>query len=411
MRYTRVTRHAAHMLHLDDGSECELDYEPCMTDYGGTLAQRVDDKLVVAYLTYDHDTSNPLDDCDGMGRVIGRGKYQTRNHSESDLFEALGLDRYGDPDHSLVEELVDQAWKAYIEGLPDEVWESFINELGCPAEDEYRREYINKWRDELSTTDAYRQGSAAYAVMRANDYISWHVNPNNDQCRAAADLLDFDVEKKTEELYRKAIEEGRIGDRDAVMLDVYDHSGLHWSISGGGMQCRWDTSTGAGVWLPDDEARSEIDRRAPVYATTYIRQTPVRLHGGGNRYQLVDTQENHSIALSDDWSDLWKMAEKYAEAAGDLTPTQLAIGRRCAAEELAQQALDEYNAWLSGDCYGCVVQVFDKVSEDDGVPVWEDDPSEQDACWGYVGSDYAKETLMSEFFKPRVGDPAQTAVA
>lgn len=54
-------------------------------------------------------------------------------------------------------------------------------------------------------------------------------------------------------------------------------------------------------------------------------------------------------------------------------------------------AIEEYNKWAMGDCWGVVVDVFER--QDGGSYKLK----ENDACWGYVGDDYAlqelKETL------------------
>ena len=83
------------------------------------------------------------------------------------------------------------------------------------------------------------------------------------------------------------------------------------------------------------------------------------------------------------------------EAAGRL------LSFRRAAEELAQNALDEYNDWLSGACYGCVVEEFELQN-----PGCEPDEAEWhqidiDHCWGYIG-EYAEEALKVEHFNPAV---------
>ena len=62
------------------------------------------------------------------------------------------------------------------------------------------------------------------------------------------------------------------------------------------------------------------------------------------------------------------------------------VERRKAAVKYAEQAVEQYNAWTSGDCYGVVVQVH----ELDGTFV------EEDACWGHIGSEYAEESLAEQ---------------
>lgn len=397
MNISRRTRTAI-MAMLDDG-EVELQFDP--VDHMDILHQRVGDKLVVAYLVYDQDASNPLENCDGMGKIIGRGKYETRDHAESELFEALGLDRYGDPNYDLVADEVDVEWRRFLEGVCDETWAHVINALGFDGTGGYSPgELINKLRDELSERSIFNEETVAYALEMAERYIT-EINPSYQQISDAAAFLEFDPAEVIKRVYTEAIEAARIGDPDAVMLDVYDHSGLHWSISGGGMQCRWDTSSGAGVWVPDDCCREEIDRRAPVYAFFQIKGTHL-LRGKDKAYQMLrhlpDGKDEH-MAFSDDWGKLWDEAQTLAKTMPEPTSVQLFIGRRHAAEELAQQALDEYNKWLSGDCYGCVVEIFQDVA-DDGPPNYEQIDS--DHCWGFIGSDNAEENLKSEFFQPTI---------
>lgn len=419
MKVTNRTRTIhTHTLTLDDDTDVDLEFAP--VDYHDPLVAHVGDKLVVAYLVHDSDCDNPVESCDGMGKIVGRGKYETRNHDESELFEALGLNRYGDPDYDKVEDALQQAWCEYVEAQDADFWSAVLDELGYPVpnrdnddEMDAAREYMNALRDELLSVNIASEGSAYYALCRADDYITTY-GFNHTQARNAASLFQFDVEKVQHDLWLQGLQSGEIGDRDGVMLDVYDHSGLHWSITGGGMQCRWDTSSGAGIWLPDEFARDEIDRRAQVYAHYLVRKTPLRMHGKDNEYQLLkvdwsgaDEPVLNSMRFSDDWLSLWNQA---ATLAGPLnaTPKQTLWARRQAAEELAQQALDEYNAWLSGDCYGCVVETFQNVGTED-EPSWEQ--INQDSCWGFVGGDYAKEELKDQFYDGAVADLQADALA
>jgi len=84
-------------------------------------------------------------------------------------------------------------------------------------------------------------------------------------------------------------------DRDAVLLDCYEHGGQMWSVSGGGMQCRWDTARGAGVWVPDDCLRSQLDdderegkdraAQAVIYAKQFLNSYNDIING--NVYGVV----------------------------------------------------------------------------------------------------------------------------
>lgn len=404
MRVTKSTIHS-HTLHLPSGGEVSLDFEPADTYGESILVHEEGNSLVVAYLAYDHDAENPLENSDGMGKVVGRGKYETRNHSERELFEALGLDREGEPDTEFVGDAVQAKWVEYLGGIQNNVWIEMLKRLGAtPQDNDETQRFVNALHDELCETDVMYEGTMKYALSRAESYVGF-IDSDEDQLRSASTLLEFDVEAITMAQWRKGRDEGTIGDRDAVMLDVYEHSGIAWSISGGGTQCRWDTSRGAGIWIPDDSARDEIDRRAPVYALVRVWEPAVTLRGAGHKYQVLERQFGagqtvdawNSVAFSDDWSEMFQLAEQRAAALLPPTEAELREGRRYAAFELASNAIEQHNRWLSGDCYGCVVETFIR---EDTESDWEQ--HEIDHCWSYVGSEYACETLKSEFFDPAV---------
>lgn len=85
----------------------------------------------------------------------------------------------------------------------------------------------------------------------------------------------------------------------AVVVDCYDHGGQTWSVSGGGAQCQWDTARGAGVWVPDNCLREQMDS--------------MNLEGVAIRDQAVT---------------------------------------------YCKQFLSEYNEKLAGNVFGCAVEVF-----------------------------------------------------
>lgn len=57
--------------------------------------------------------------------------------------------------------------------------------------------------------------------------------------------------------------------------------------------------------------------------------------------------------------------------------------RRAKMEQWARECVDTYNDWLIGDCWGVVVQ----TNDEDGTHI------DDDACWGYIGSDWAEKEL------------------
>jgi hypothetical protein len=55
------------------------------------------------------------------------------------------------------------------------------------------------------------------------------------------------------------------------------------------------------------------------------------------------------------------------------------------AEEAARSLIKEWNIYLSGDVYGCIVETYDKKKQQ----------IDYDSCWGFYGYEYAIEELKT----------------
>ncbi len=188
----------------------------------------------------------------------------------------------------------------------------------------------------------------------------------------------------------------------AVLLDVYSHSGDCWRVLGSGKHFpdeQWDVSNGAGLWLPDP---STLD---------HIKASGVRglLPAGTETTSKHDKETGKSIitctfpvlaSVSDTAgatipytvTGLKTFEATYKEACRilgiEINAESRKRGRRNEAVRCAQSAVDEYNKWLSGDCYGVCVDVLDAHGEID------DELSS--AVWSFIGSKYAEEELRGE---------------
>lgn len=415
MNKVNIHRKVSYSISSKDHGEIHVNHEP--NEHLDIHVERVGDKLVVGYLTDDPWPQHPLDDMDGNGRVIGRGKYETRNHSESEMFEALGLDNDGNPNLELdtITEPVIEQWREFVEAIPHEKLHSIAAAAGfefdAEAEPDRAKEAVYSFRDELGEVDIIRESEFKYAVLAALQYTkdvrsqSYYNTQYTSPIYEAVDEseLEFDAYQRSLTIWQQLRDSGKIGDPDAVMLDVYDHSGLHWSVSGGGMRCRWDTSTGAGVWVPDDACRQYLGEIQKVFAFYLVRETPVPLRGGDKDFQLLrvewgNVDEEPKLAhmeFSDDWYILYKKAKEYSS---NLTAWQhqLDWGREQARDIVVQRALDQYNAYIMGACYEPVVEVCSLQTEDDDDPNWFPD-SEGDRLGSYYGWDDAEKYLKIEF--------------
>lgn len=348
-----------------EGVDCELSFEP--VEHCDSHKARVGDMLIYGYLVYDDDC-NSLDDLMGdcMGELYSFHRHAGRDDHSNGL-EALGNNSDGEAD---LEAVYSNHMRVADQRYLDKIYETM------PLAD-----VLEDMRGE------YDQAEGETDIDFVTESLRQDLDHNNWDCVHYYELM----EKVLEEMWAEP--EFFPGDPDAQLLSCYSHSGEHWSLSGRGMQCRWDTSNSAGVWVPDEYLRKELDsaQRQAVYAlvenTSWIR-------GTGKRHQLLrvdwkddKTCEKVFVRFSDDAGDLHKEAREIAANKPEPTAAQLRWGREQQATIYCEQFLDMYNEINSGQVFGVVVEWFD----DSGTA------TDNDACWGFVGSDHAEESLKETF--------------
>lgn len=334
--------------------------------------------LVVGYLADDSDCENPMETCDGMGNVHSSNRHAGRD-AHSAMQDALGLTDDWEPnlEAKAVQDLAEAELKKLLQA-------------------DYTAQMV-AWTIQYSA-EGYTPAQLLEDML---EYFQYGYTNTSMEFDAEEQTVLQEIEPKWVDIQQKAWEAARstgaLGNRDSVMLDCYEHGGQVWSVSGSGMQCQWDTARGAGVWVPDDVCREEIDRRAPVY-----QKGRIQFNNGcrGNRKYSVSTfvQASPESAIQyaaaehpvfENWGD----AFAYLCALEVDVLTSLDAGRTAAAEELARECLSTYNDWLSGSCYGVVVATFANVATDSEDPKWEFVESSE--VWGYIGDDYAMEEAVS----------------
>ena len=298
-----------------DGEHIELELE--FEAYGGevTVVEK-DDKIIVGYLVLDEICTNPLEACDGIGAIHHHPK-SWYGRRESDYYDILGLDSYGDP--IVDEDKLQELWEKTVHAIPLKLFHVADRKVREAIRLYGRYGMALGYRETLRDALA-REDVGDYALAEQAHY-AWSSLGVPCEVREAIierieDAIDFNYEKAVEMCVKP-------GNPDAALLDLYDHGGCVWSISERGMNCRWDTSRGEAVWAPDKHLQEELAK-------------------------IEDPDARYAQAVI------------YAE-----------------------QAVELYNAWSSGDCYGVVVQTHDK----------EGAMEDEDAVWGYVGGEHAEEEL------------------
>lgn len=277
MKTTAKTRSTASVC-IANGVEFVLQHKP----HGDVVVSETDTGYKVGYKVLDDCPINPLEDDDGYGIIYHhpRSRY---GKPGNDYYYALNLDKYENP--ILDEDKLQASWHDAVMAVPtdlftlppDLAWEGHQEEL----------------RDQLANEEA---GDYSIGV----------------QCRYAWAEHDLTLEIYTEMAnkiksvlvwsYEDAEVDARLPpDKDVIMLDLYDHSGCTWSISGTGTLCQWDASRWEAVWVPDKCILGEAEHLAE--------------------------DERKALML-----------------------------KRC------EEALKIYNAWSNGDVFELYIETFDKGS-------------------------------------------------
>tara|TARA_R110001583_G_scaffold7080_3_gene35226 strand:+ start:602 stop:1591 length:990 start_codon:yes stop_codon:yes gene_type:complete len=272
--------------------------------------------------------------------------------------DALALDSYGDPRDDIQETL------------------SFRREFVRQAaiDDEFR-----KYMKLCAGRNASH--SRAYYERRARSVA-------NGDDRAGYQAYDFNVSySAAKSAWQEELFLGNIGNKYAVLLDVYKHSGEYWSVSEEGRQCGWDTSRGAGVFVPDEYMEPQLDSEADIYAFGSISETSARSEK--NWAVLIDGEPEAAFFASQETAFEWlktiAMSRQKPKGAQALKAF-LALGRERATKALARKFLEDYNAAINGDVHGVIVEKRDETTGCTSIIT---------QTWGVIGSDYA-EILLTE---------------
>lgn len=236
---------------VPEGVDIELEFTP--VDYFDTLVAETETGIKIGYVIRDECSSNPLEDCDGFGTIHHhpRSNYGSR---DSEYYNVLGLDSYGEP--VVDEDKLQAMWHDKVMALPlelftlpeDEAWDGHQETLRQELAEETAGDYTmtqqcqHAWHQQGISTDGMGE-----LVQRLENTDFWRCEEAEKQCRVPPNP-------------------------DVIMLDLYDHSGQIWSISGTGMNCWWDTSRHESLWVPDEALLEEVEGKPPEDRETHLRK-------------------------------------------------------------------------------------------------------------------------------------------
>lgn len=371
-----TTNHAVKIdeAELADMMEEALEMSPSpIMDYHDAIIKQVSDrKYLFGYLVDDQDAANPLTEWDGVGRIYSAHR-DSDTHAE--MQEALGLDSDWSKDYELVyaTEEFRKHWLSIAAG--HEEFQTWCVENGRPPL-------------ETAKLDAYFRNKAR-RFWKDNDGADAPYIYSEDSIWMFEDVC----EAAEEAAYNELRDAGKIGDPDAVVLDCYEHSGVAWSVSGEGMRCPWDTASGAGVWVPDDCTREEIQNRGEkVYAFGQV----VKSVRNGHAYKMDSDFGGVESVRFETWVEAYQALQRHIKlhnlklpSAKDKAEALKERGRQRARAEIARSCVDLYNDYVNGRVFGIVIATFELNG--DGVPELVED----DAVFGYYGDDDAYDSLKA----------------
>lgn len=287
------------------------------------------EQLRVVYIVDDHDDVASINDIDGMGEIYTSHR-SSSTHRE--MQETLGLDRDWEPDlERVIAEHSDRFRERWVET--------------AISNSEFRR-FVFQNADSILDVSAETLRDEAERVC-----------PSNEPFLEAFSFTD----KVLESLWTELRSEGRIGNPDAVFLDCYEHTGIHFSIASDGSNAdQFDTSQRCAVWVLDDVTLEALEMRL---------------------------NDNHDPSVT----------------------------RRSILVDMARESLRVHNAYMNGEIYGVVdaAFVFDNESEE-----WELVDEHHDASFGIATSEAALEVAedvfseMEDHYQPLdLSSPKQASAA
>lgn len=357
-----------------------------------------DRHIVVGGVISDQDSSadNPIDG-NGDGKIVHRGRRRGDTDQEREFYKAVGRDSDGNKDLTL-----DEVQLAAVENALSVIRKdrSAMTSLSnrCRA-----RGRSSRWVDILANVkDMFLRAGWAYAMDELASELfdeRYWTRVSGLERDPFTDLEYALREDEVEKVWERLLDEGKIGSPLAVMLDIYEHSAVSYSISGEGMQCRWDTSGGAAAWIPDADAVANITGNV-LEALGFGKVKYFGACGSESDPLRACYSLDGGVTWSEDFPTYAKAQAALLELARPELGAVVDQAMRKEASRYVRAMLDGYNNWANGWVYGVVVYVIDRHT---GEKI--DDHDVED--WGILGSTDA-DSQMEDTILSLVADLTKT---
>lgn len=374
----------------DNPDEDTIDVRRCMR-----ISPDIEERMVVldrniiiaGGLAYDQDSShlNPCEPGTANGNIYHVSKRRGDADEQRSYYAALGLDGDGNKDFSC-QVVADRIVKRVMKGLGNDL--STLTRLLHRLRATGRP--VSKASLETVLRFAIEQEGWEYALDYVADALYgvrfWNHMDGKLQ-DALQPLAELFSESEAEACWDEAFAAGEVGNPLAVPLDIYEHSGIAYSVSGTGMNCAWDTSRAAAVWVPDDDAIDNI--RSSVLSELGIGQVAWFGALGSETDPLharFTLDGSTWVGEGKGWK--WREALDQMVAASSKPIDRKALDSMMYAKavEYCKGVLEEYNDWVNGNVYGVLCYVIDRSTG----RIIKDEEAES---WGHLGSQHAEDEL------------------
>lgn len=357
--YTRTT------YHLDD---FELPFGP-VADYLNYFIKIVGKRAVVGYLVHDEDAGccDPMENS-GSGQLLTSERF---GDTESQALSALGLEAFGSYHHDIVRNVE-------VEGVDTLAIELLYGRVFNERFDRFlefcKKQYEPDTDEEVHSERVF----AEHCFDTQLDFSPWGT--------AIPSFLEDLYQECLTDAWDTLYAQGKIGAELAVPVRYCDNN------HGPGTASAYPTDLGNAnaVWVPCSDAIENIK------AQCWPEGVKIEWKGAcGSETDPLHAVVTYNGARVFD-SPKWSEAQKYVD---DHYTSPAYKDLHKAAVKYCESVLDEYVKWINGEVYGVIVVTYEDVSEDGSdEQVWQQ-LGDEDACWGFIGSDYAEESLKEEFDK------------
>lgn len=351
------------------------------TPSGEAFAKHEGNKVLIAFMEHDPSAQNPLEDCEGEGRIYTAHRY---GQSRRKMQEVLGLNPEGGRNYEA---------------------------------DSVQAIYASKCMELLMADTEFVEGAKRFYQLASNDAVRqkiWDSYYNPETYHSTYLTYDFpnapiNEDELLDEAWVQARSEGRVGNPFAVILDIYEHGLTRYSVSGEGYQCNFDTASSGAVWVPDAYFELELWGQALASQGFTVTEEPAKSgwvpdekgidQGDGIKksYQIISpalftiTRGGEVIVLARTLEGAWTKAIAKLGAAFNIRAAIEAT--YSAAVARARDACELYTNYVNGECYDVLTEEWEVVTVDGEVYSRYVDTTSHGSV---VGTEAAEKMLQEE---------------